>query len=458
MKKYLAVISVILINSCTTTTNISQSSSIPQPQLTVTPSVIPVPTSSNQATSPVYPSPVQTSIIPTTYPTTFTTPIPYQTPIPIIRVENALELDTKAHSGYYKHFVSMNNKGDFVLAYNTLRRDNYNDYLDVYIRLFDNKGVAISPEIEIKQNAVVNDISIEQNNNFVVLYQVSGGGLYARKYDSNGKPLTEEILINNRITIKTDVDNFAVIKKTSKDEFIISFITENSQNLEIVTQKFDSLLKPINDKSTVPINEITQIHNAVDKNGNYYLSWNSQDEISVVKFDAGNKILLDKKELFVSNFKNFPHDIICDNTNNLIITWFKKYDYYDIYQRKTDSYNAVYISKYDSNLSTFNQERVSLDALETDLSKPSIAVDSNNTLTVAWTAKDRIFKYSNILIRKYNNNFEPLIKETVISQLPNSESAVSIFNDNNDNLSFILRGSGDKGYFKKYDKNLNQLR
>lgn len=477
--KILALALSLTILGCTnsTTSPVINVSTIPSVTTTPKPSI----------NNPVIVSPSDNSEIP--LPTPFPTGTPFATSVPpsSYSYEGATELNTLHSVSNYDSKISMNKSGDFAFAYihstTVTIPDNdgimddtptINTYRDTYVTTFVGMN---KNETEIKKNSIPYNISIDEQGNFTVLYTNMKDPLFGirneviiRKYDANGTPLTSEITLlaadENISILSTD------IKINSDGEYFVSWAQgkispeysgKQFESVKIVTQKFSSSLKPISDIYRMEVDNTynyisygnsffsIDIQSAIDKDNNYYVSWKSRGKISITKFDKNANFLFNKQDLVISNLDLTKHTIIFDNNNQLIISWFHKYEHYD-----------VYIRKYSLDLNSYKDEKVSADYIDERahldnldqyirLNKPSLAVDNKNNLIVGWIAPRRTrFNSNNVFIRKYDTDLKPLNEETLINDLPLSYggSMIHLDTDINDNLYIFFNN-----YLKKYDKN-----
>lgn len=409
-------------------------------------------------------------------PISFPTAVPSVTPTPLsYSYEGATELNTLHPLLRYEPKISMNQSGNFAFAYTysktieELISDNQTSikvFNDSYVKTFIGTN---NNDFEIKKDSKPYNISIDNQGNFIVLYTNTkdvlsslSNDIYIRKYSPTGIPLTDEI---NVITVDStkDIIFSANITMNSNNEVFISWFhgKRNSdpytgveykrfEYVEVITQKFDSLLKPVSNMYKMKFDitsteNLVDIQSAIDKDNNYYFSWEYKGKISITKFDKNGNFLFTKQDLIFNNFEPTKHSIIFDNNNQLIIVWLKKYEV-----------NTLYIRKYSLDLSTFKEERVSLDDFNVDLNKPALTVDSKNNITVGWSAKDNLKSNTNILTRKYDSTLEPLNEETLINELPlspDTSSMIYLDTDINDNLYIFFKVGEISTYLKKYDKN-----
>lgn len=147
--------------------------------------------------------------------------------------------------------VAVDNDGDFAVVWTTYGLDDPTDPNSggVYVRLYDRENNPLTGEFQVNQNAIGHQrnasIAMDTDGDFVVVWESEGTSLdgswdiFARRYDSMGRPLGDEFLVNSTTTANQlnptiamdDRGAFVVAWATSGQDF--SFFND------VYAQRFD---------------------------------------------------------------------------------------------------------------------------------------------------------------------------------------------------------------------------
>ncbi|NJR64809.1 MAG: hypothetical protein HC772_04970, partial [Leptolyngbyaceae cyanobacterium CRU_2_3] len=132
--------------------------------------------------------------------------------------------------------VAMDPTGGFVVVWTSQSQDDPNGLLGggggVYAQRYDNTGNPVGLEFQINTTVTLDQdtpsIAMDASGNFVVTWTSFQGGaarqeVLARRYDKNGTPLSDEVIVN---TFFQDAQQNSSIAMNATGEYIITWSSE----------------------------------------------------------------------------------------------------------------------------------------------------------------------------------------------------------------------------------------
>ncbi|MCA9091868.1 MAG: VCBS repeat-containing protein [Planctomycetaceae bacterium] len=129
--------------------------------------------------------------------------------------------------------IAINSSGDFVVAWQSFEQAGSGNETDIYARLYDANGIALTDEFRVNTSASGEqenvDIAINDNGDFVVVWQsrTSGGtwDIKAQSYYADGQVHSNLVNVNSRTTgdqtlpsvVIDEIGDFVVVWKDSTD-------------------------------------------------------------------------------------------------------------------------------------------------------------------------------------------------------------------------------------------------
>lgn len=183
--------------------------------------------------------------------------------------------------------VAVDDDGDFVVVWESEGQDGFG--YGVFGRQYDRLGKAKGTEFQINQYALSDqrlaNVAMDPDGDFVVTWSSfgqdgSGYGVYARRYDSLGQPLTDEFRVNST-TGSTQRNSQIAMDRTG--DFIITWMSNGADGdgYGIYAQRFGRDGTPQGQEFRV--NTTTTGHQQYpaigrDEDGDTVIAWASQDE------------------------------------------------------------------------------------------------------------------------------------------------------------------------------------
>jgi hypothetical protein len=258
--------------------------------------------------------------------------------------------------------TDMDASGNFIVAWESLDQDS--DGYGIYAQRYNSDGTTNGSEFLVN-TTTSNDqrfpaVAVDNNGNFVIVWQSmdqdgDGWGIYMQLYDNTGTVLSTEILINGTTT--------------------------GQQRLPSV---------------------------AMDGNGNYTVTWDSDFDIYARAYDNTGSAL--NTEFVVntttSDNQSYP-DIAIDNSGNFVIVWQsldQDGDDYGIYGQRYDATPSVVGSEFSINSTTSNNQL-----------SPAVAMDSLGNFAVVWVSNAQDGDAEGIYMQLYDNTGTTVNGETQVN-------------------------------------------
>lgn len=181
--------------------------------------------------------------------------------------------------------VAMDSSGNFVVAWTHLVGAN----LDIFAQRYNAAGQAQGEEFRVNftQDGTQDDpaIALDAQGNFVVVWQSeeqdgSNEGIYAQRYDASGTPQGDEFLVN---TTTDNSQTSPAVAMDSQGNFVVSWSSQNQDGDDkgIYAQRYNAAGQAQGDEFRV--NTYTSSYQdgskiAMQANGNFVISWLSSGQ------------------------------------------------------------------------------------------------------------------------------------------------------------------------------------
>ncbi|MCO6187036.1 tandem-95 repeat protein, partial [Rhizobium sp. L1K21] len=278
--------------------------------------------------------------------------------------------------------------GGFVISWYAARDGDS----DVYARIYDADGRAVSGEINISDTAGDNNVDDSASSltalssgGFVVTWVRSGGSqdLRAKLFDATGNAVSGEIDIGS-----TAYDANASVTPLSDGGFVVAWrgIQNNDNDNDIFIRTFDASGNAISGE--INVSEYISDTNRNDfdpaitalSNGGLVVTWHSTDgsrEVYARILDASGNAVSDEINVSDSVYADSASSVAALPNGGFIVTWWGYHDGdYDIFARAFDQSGAP-VSE-EINVSDYLADNNQLDL------EPSVTALSNGGFVVTW--------------------------------------------------------------------------
>jgi hypothetical protein len=292
----------------------------------------------------------------------------------------------------YVSKVAMDDSGNFVIIWTSLGQDGQG--FGIYGQRFDTNGNTLGIEFRVNTYTLADQslpsVAMDSDGDFVVCWEgsqpgISGGNIYAKRFDNNGNEQGNEFQVN---TIFTGEQTEPAVAMNSSGDFIVTWTgeVENGSPYDIYAQRFNNsgtFLGAEFNVNTVTYGNQNSPAISMNDDGDFVIAWDSNDEsgygVFVQRYNqAGNAI---GSEFLVNTYTTNGQEIssvAMDNDGDFVITWFSNQEgnfgfYEGIYAQQYNSFGLPQGNEFHVNTYSTNQQAF-----------PKVALDSEGDFVVVW--------------------------------------------------------------------------
>lgn len=282
--------------------------------------------------------------------------------------------------------IAMNGSGNFVMVW----EDERNGNLDIYFQRYDASGVRLGNNQKVNDDGGIvrqwfPSIAIDSRGNFVIAWvdYREGTNSYFQRYDSSGVRQGNNQQANEETGRVSSADRFSSIAMDDSGNFVIAWVDDrNTVYHDIYFQRYNAsgVKQGDNQKANDDAGNTWQGSPAIAMradSGNFVMAWKSGTDIYFQRFNSsglrqGNNQKTNEvaRQAWVN-----PLSISMNNSGNFVIAW-TNHDNGDF---------DIYFQRYDlSGAMLGNNQRVNNDAESPRQYNPSVAMDDNGNIAIAW--------------------------------------------------------------------------
>ncbi|MBL8327585.1 MAG: DUF2341 domain-containing protein, partial [Rubrivivax sp.] len=278
--------------------------------------------------------------------------------------------------------VAHDAQGNFVVVWSSLNQDG-SDW-GVYARRFDIYGNPLSGEIQV--NALTNRaqqyarVASDDAGNFVVTWTSDrqdgeGAGVYARTFRADGTPMSGDILVNT--TTDGDQRNSVIGMNRSTGAFVVAWQGNGtSDNDGVFYRRFDSTgaALDINERRAHGATSGAQTNPAVamDRSDRFVITWNDDDKVYFQRFNASGTMNGSRAQADAILSTSSAPALAMEDAGNFTIVY-----------RETQIATGIWGRGFMAN---GTQRYTWFQAAGGDASSPSIEMAANGEFVVTWQA------------------------------------------------------------------------
>jgi hypothetical protein len=373
-------------------------------------------------------------------------------------------------NGHGTPVVAMNNSSNFVVT--------WKQQTDIFAQIYDSRGVSLGEEFMVNnpQHIIYDSknspeyiktmdspkVAIDDRGNFIIAWErlqrsfdsnkdvTVRSDIFARSFNSEGKPLNEEFKVN---TSDEQFNKAPAIARNGNGDFIISwssFKNDNSQG-EIYARKFTASAQALNEFIvTANIAENCEGSVAISNEGKFAVSWYNLSDNNIYASLFQNNGVSQGKPFRVNNSIDGDHGlpkVAMDKAGNFVITWQKTSgdgSYFGVFARRYGSEGLPTGSEFRVNNNTNNPY---------DQYEPAIAMNTSGNFVITWQNLNENYKgEAGIFAQKFSNSGNKLGAEFLVktySGVEKAEPSAAIDKNNN----FIIAWANSGIHAKMFDNN-----
>jgi len=251
-------------------------------------------------------------------------------------------------------------------------------------------------------------MAMDKNGNFVISWSGNSTGdslgIFAQRYNSSGTKIGSEFLVNTYVTDNQTTPSLAM---DENGNFVITWASENQigYNNEIFAQKYNA--DGTKNGSEFQVNTYVtygQMYPSIsmNKNGNFIITWSGtgtgdDSGIFAQRYNSsGTKIGSEfKVNTYISNDQMSPSVSMSDN-DTFIISW-------SSYGQDGGGY-GIYAQRYNANGTKNGSEFPVNTYITSDQQYPSTGIDINGNFIISWMSNGQDGSGYGVYAQRYNSD------------------------------------------------------
>jgi hypothetical protein len=239
---------------------------------------------------------------------------------------------------YSKQYVAVTPNGESIVTYGSASGDGSG--FRVLFQRFDADANPVGGETQVNETTTgeqyLPTVAADSSGNFVIVWQGEGPGdsegIFARRYDSSGSPLSGEFRVN---TYTTNTQSWTSIAMRASGEFVVTW-GSNGQDGDlrgIYAQRYNAA--GVAQGSEFRVNQTTTGEQnapmaAMDSSGNFVIAWDSPsigDDVYIRRYDAAGSALSGETMINSSTANDQDFAAIAMNSSgDFVVVWTHEVD------------------------------------------------------------------------------------------------------------------------------------
>jgi len=309
------------------------------------------------------------------------------------------EVNTHAAGNQYDPSVAMDSSGNFVITWTSNAK--HGDWRGIYGQRYDGSGNLVGPEFKINTNWLGlkdrSSVAMDTQGNFVVTWSSQnqdgdGWGVYARRFDSSGNPVSPEFKVNTTTSGQQEGSSVGI---DADGNFVIAWASSDQADEEwgVYGQRYDSSGNTVGSEFEVKAYDTSDKHHhrtsiAMSSNGNAVIVWAGHDQgdrwwdvygqlYNSYGTMTGPEFKVNK---YTTGMQSKP-SVAMGINGGFVVTWSSiNFDGPGL---------GVYSQRYDSSGNAVGPEFQVNSSSTMIQSNSSAAIGDNGNLVIAWTSKNQ---------------------------------------------------------------------
>lgn len=314
--------------------------------------------------------------------------------------------------GYFdqNQSIAMHTMDEFIVVWECT----YQHFCAVYAKKYPDNG---DSEFKVREQDVhaYPSFGMDGEGNFVIVYEDKSGsyyGIFAKKYD-------RECNFVRSFKVNSDTPcgrRFPSVAMNNSGNFIVTWESSGDQD-----GSFHRIYAKLYDKNADPVTDEFQVNTyqpnsqgspavAMADNGDFVIAWESSDDtgsgIYAQLFDSSGK--MKGREYLVNTYTENGQtrpSVAMDSIGDFVVAWTSGWDWIDPSSGQDGSCSGIYAQRYDFNGNAIGEEFQVNTNTYGDQNFPTVAMDSDGDFVIAWSSPQEEFpEYSQVCARHYQIN------------------------------------------------------
>jgi len=322
------------------------------------------------------------------------------------------QVNTRTSNKQENPAISMDAEGNFVVVWNSYLQDGSSN--GIYGRCFDSNCSPVGDEFQVNTTISGNQrepsVAMDAAGNFVVVWYGPGENeedIFARRFDPNGLPVSEEYRVNSRTESRqrfprvamNDAGVFAVVWESEK-------LGTSSYAGEISCQLYDSNSLAVSEEFQANLlSDCRYPDVAMDNNGNFAVVWmqkGSGNSILARLYSADGKAKTEPFEVSTIKFSSITRpSIAMARTGHFIVAWDG--------DPNLAGLDDIHGRRYDFNGTAIGEQFVVNTTIAGPQQNPEVAMNSRRQFIIVWDSKiDPNINERDIFAQRYDRVGRPI--------------------------------------------------
>ena len=326
-----------------------------------------------------------------------------------------LQVNTFTAGHQWYHSVAMNEKGNFVVVWESVDQDKSQG--GVFAQRFNKAGKRLGNEFQVNSYSESNQgspaVAMDKKGNFVVVWESwaqdgSGYGIFMRKYNKFGKPTGKELQVN---TNSSGDQLFPAVVMNGSGSFVVAWSSkgQDGDHYGVYARRFKKNGKPAG--TEFQVNTYTKDRQwlpqvGMDKKGNFVIVWESEGQdkseggVFAQRFDKHGKPVGAE---FQVNFRTKRNQgtpaVVMGEKGNYVIVW-------ESWNQDGNKY-GVFARRYNRSGKALGKEFLVNTYTTLDQWFPQIAMSSKGGFVIVWESEEQDKSQGGVFAQMFDLNGVP---------------------------------------------------
>lgn len=322
------------------------------------------------------------------------------------KIFNEFQVNTYTNADQKYPSIATDPNGNFIVAWHSEGQDS--GTYGVYAQRFDSYGRRIGDEFQVNVSTEGTqsraNVAMNASGDFIVAWSGVDGsseGIYARRYASNGTPLSGEFLVN---TYTDSRQVYPTAALNDNGTFIVTWNSFHGNNdWRVAGRLYDATGNPITSEFDINQSGSGSGHSlAVSNTGDFTVVWSrplSGYDICARQYNANGTPKGNEVVLFHTDMNNgLGSNIATNGSGDYVLTW---------YYMPSGGTLGVYAQRYDADMIPVGSQFMVNTTKASVRPTPDIAMNSKGEFVIVRYG-DTGGSEDDVFVRRYDSNAQPV--------------------------------------------------